>query len=458
MELQLSRLGYVAGGRVLLQDVSVSVTAPFRVVIRGPSGSGKSTLCRVLAKRIPVGFARNLPVSPYYTGTVSCVASSVPPSVYVGPIPESQLIGSSVADLFLPLTQSIATEHLRTMGLSEHFLKRDPMTLSSGEATRALLSVVLSFSDCMAILDAPWGLIDGSSRAAVAQKFLSDASRRLVIEAESVFLPPAISTAQTDVILAAKSDVGEILQAVENHVANVWQRQPATSHGPYTRIDGGVEFAFDGASMRIQMHEFTVPASGLTWVQGDNGVGKTTLARHLSSLSVTGRISYSTLKVCGSSFDGVVSRELIGYASGRLPLGDGAMSRACRPLISDSKICSDFGDACGNILNPLKSTEWAICPLLVALGSALYQLSMGRRIIFVDEPFSGATEQEVQGAALILRKWAQSFGAAVLIISHLTEPPIAEDDGVLHFTAIEPLPRRVIRVEALNSLGMRCCI
>jgi len=452
MRLELANLSYEVRGKSLFGRVSVRSIAPAHIVICGPSGSGKSTLCRVLARRLPANIARDIAANPYFIGVLSHDTAEIPRASYIGAIPEMQLIGSRVADLFLPMNADTAARHLETVELDRRFLQRDPQTLSTGEATRVLLALASTSENRMAILDSPWGLIDASSRERIRENFISKLANGILIETDSIFTSHGGTIPTEKLLVRNKSDQSVILGEIASAMASSEEDPTASRPKEFVQFIGEIEIATSRDCLRLVADDFIFPSIGISWIRGDNGTGKSSFGRFVSGLPMRGKVSQRGFKLLSGEKNLLPAESIVGYAAGRFPLGDPSLVGAIIRLIDEAAIFSAFSSGCGNSIDPRHPAQWATCPLLTALGSTLYQLSLKKRIVFVDEPFAGATREEAEQAVSILRRWSYRFHAAVFIISHLTQAPIAEEEQAIGFLRQTAPPNAITSMKGLKAL------
>jgi putative ABC transport system ATP-binding protein len=164
------------GPHVVLDRVSLALSAGEIVDVRGPSGSGKTTLLRALARLLPDS-----------TGTLTLVgrpAAEYEPTEWrkrVTLLPQTAVMrpGTVRDNLLMPWTLKVRTSDqpptdgaldraLHDVGLAEISLARDAARLSVGQAARiALLRAVLTAPSVL-LLDEPDANLDDESAAQVA--------------------------------------------------------------------------------------------------------------------------------------------------------------------------------------------------------------------------------------------------------------------------------------------------
>lgn len=145
-------------GRVVLDDVDLTVGRGEIVALVGRSGSGKSTLLRVLAG-----------LSDDHTGEVT--VDGTPTVVFQEPRLVPWLTVTRNVVLGDPQrryrgAESNATRVLGEVGL-DHRLEAWPLTLSGGEAQRAALARALVAEPTLLLLDEPFGALDALTRLAM---------------------------------------------------------------------------------------------------------------------------------------------------------------------------------------------------------------------------------------------------------------------------------------------------
>lgn len=166
--LQAVNLRRVAsGGRVLLDDVSLSIQGGDRVAIVGPNGSGKSLLLRSLALLDPLdGGTVSWNGTPVREAAVPAFRSKV---MYLHQRPA--LIEGSVEDnLRQPFSLRVhrgnrfnregILAHLSALGRDGSFLSRQTGDLSGGEAQLTALLRALQLAPDILLLDEPTAALD----------------------------------------------------------------------------------------------------------------------------------------------------------------------------------------------------------------------------------------------------------------------------------------------------------
>ncbi len=162
MVLEVSDLRIDYEGRVLLEHVNLTVAAGEIVALLGPSGSGKSTLLRCIAG-----------VQQPESGDIRWDGASVidVPAhrrgfglVFQDPLlfPHRD-VGANVGFGMKPADSERVAELLGLVGLAG-FERRDPSTLSGGEAQRVALARALAADPRLLLLDEPFGALDADLR------------------------------------------------------------------------------------------------------------------------------------------------------------------------------------------------------------------------------------------------------------------------------------------------------
>jgi putative ABC transport system ATP-binding protein len=163
----LERVGVVAGGTRLLDDVSATIPARLLTAVVGPSGAGKSTLLRLLNRLVePTTGQIILDGRPLPSWDVLALRRRVG-LVAQQPV----LLGERVLDELRvgrpDLTGAHASDLLAVAGLPDHFLDRRTAELSGGEAQRVCLARQLAVEPEVLALDEPTAALDPASVAAI---------------------------------------------------------------------------------------------------------------------------------------------------------------------------------------------------------------------------------------------------------------------------------------------------
>ena len=153
--LSVQGLQVSLGGRIVLDDISFSVSAGQTVAILGPNGSGKSTLLRALLQLVP------------HVGTVRWA-----PEIRVGYVPQSVTIEPSlpltVAEFFSlkRMSGSAVLRVLQDVGIPEpeeqelSILHQPLGTLSGGQLQRVLIAWTIVDKPNVLLFDEPTAGID----------------------------------------------------------------------------------------------------------------------------------------------------------------------------------------------------------------------------------------------------------------------------------------------------------
>jgi zinc transport system ATP-binding protein len=192
------------GGRPVLSDVSLEVTAGEVVAILGANGSGKSTLVRALVGLVPLGggsinlfdvpqrrfrqWAR-IGYVPQRMGAGSGVPATVGEIVASGRLARRGLLRPARS-----ADREAVRAALRDVGLEDRI--GDPVaTLSGGQQQRTLIARALAGEPDLLILDEPTAGVDAQSQAAFATtltKFQAAGGTVLLVAHELGPLQPLI--------------------------------------------------------------------------------------------------------------------------------------------------------------------------------------------------------------------------------------------------------------------------
>jgi energy-coupling factor transport system ATP-binding protein len=306
------------GDHKAIDGLSLSVDPGEFVLLTGPSGCGKSTLAHCLNGLIPhasqAAMAGHVAVGGVSTAeqTVAQMATRVG---LVFQNPSTQLFGSTVDEevafgprnLGLP-PQEVAERAAFALAATriEHLKKRDTKSLSAGEQQRVAIAAVLSMRPKVLVLDEPTSNLDLKGTRAVLgtlahlrreygltiliiEHRLSEAGAladRVVVMDEGKILldgPTQTIFRQREVL----SQLGirypepidwELPRLIRTH------RVPGKGHALKPIVEmSGVQAGYDSGLVLRDLNLAVYPQEFVALV-GDNGAGKTTVARLLAGL------------------------------------------------------------------------------------------------------------------------------------------------------------------------------
>lgn len=173
-KLEATGLRRLAGERVLLDDVSLSIQGGDRIAIVGPTGSGKTLLLRSLANLDPLDAGDvHWQGTPVRGNDVPAFRSQV---VYLHQRPA--LVEGTVEDnLRLPFTLRVhrdkrfnrerVAELLSSLGRDVSFLSQRQRDLSGGESQLTSLLRAIQLDPSILLLDEPTAALDAASTGLV---------------------------------------------------------------------------------------------------------------------------------------------------------------------------------------------------------------------------------------------------------------------------------------------------
>ena len=308
---------YANTDKCAVSDINLTVAPGELKVVTGPSGCGKTTLMRLANGLCPQIYGGTL------TGSVSVSGldvSSTPVadlSELIGTLfqdPEEQFFALNVADeiAFALRSRGMSSDEVRSrtesaaqrLGIS-HLLGQDIHALSEGQKQKVGLAAILALGPKALIFDEPSANLDPESTEALAltlSELKKDGAAILVVDHRLYWLKNAADA----VCIRARgkiTDAGPFSMLEDDELRKVRGLRKAvvddtrlTLPAVAVRHDSSLEmqnavfsvqnmsFAYDDAHRIFENAGFAIPA-GITALIGDNGTGKTTLARILTGLN-----------------------------------------------------------------------------------------------------------------------------------------------------------------------------
>lgn len=180
-EIRATSVGVTYGERVLLQDVSLLVSAGQMLVITGPSGSGKTTLVNTLAGIIKPNRGevtidgRTLGPDPALSDRVALVPQDFGLLPLLTPT-ETVSLPLQVRFLARDEIRTRAARSLRVMGL-ESCASRVVSELSGGQRQRVAIARALALEADVIIMDEPTAELDPANRTLVLSLLSAELAR-----------------------------------------------------------------------------------------------------------------------------------------------------------------------------------------------------------------------------------------------------------------------------------------
>jgi energy-coupling factor transporter ATP-binding protein EcfA2 len=309
-----------------VDDVSLKIEDGEFVLLTGPSGCGKSTLTRCLNGLIPHTSQAVMSGQVIVDGSPTVERTVAQIAAHVGLVfqnPASQLFGSTVEEELafgprnLGLPEDEVAERssfaLQATGI-EHLRQRATRTLSGGEQQRVAIAAVLAMRPQVLVLDEPTSNLDLKGATAVLSTLhrlhreygltilivehrLAEAGRLadrvLIMNRGSVVLDGPPQEVFSNKELLAELGIRYPRPAPKGScpaLDSAESRPYATGIRPLVELQG-VEAGYDSRVVLKDL-DLTVYPGEFVALVGDNGAGKTTVARLLAGLLKprTGRV------------------------------------------------------------------------------------------------------------------------------------------------------------------------
>lgn len=321
--IEVADLSVSYGEHKALEDVSLHVEAGEFVLLTGPSGCGKSTLARCLAGLIPHGAAAEtvrMSGSVRVDGLLTAEHTLPQLAAHVGLVfqnPATQLFCLTVEEevAFGPRNLALSPDEvagrvrfaLAAAGI-EHLRRRTVNTLSTGEQQRLAIAAVLAMRPRILVLDEPTSNLDLKGTRAVLETLdrlcrqhgltvlviehrLHDlsrlADRLLVMDGGRI-----VADDMPQRILGQKELLARLGVRYPWHVLqDDWSALLPGGLAPRAASDGGpplvalqdVEAGY-GRQVVLKGFDLALSRGEFVALVGDNGAGKTTVARVLAGL------------------------------------------------------------------------------------------------------------------------------------------------------------------------------
>lgn len=316
IEFQNVTYRYANANEDAVKNVSLTVPAGSVVVVTGASGCGKTTLMRLANGLCPQVYAGKLEGIVRVEGLNVAVTPVADLSEVIGTLfqdPEEQFFALNVADEIAfalrargkdaTVIEERTQYAARRLGI-EDLLDRDIHALSEGQKQKVGLAALLALGPKTLIFDEPSANLDPESTEALARvikELKNEGASILVVDHRLYWLSQVVDR----VCVMSQGRVVEELgfEGVDervrrrwglrrSHVADLRAELPKIQPDFKGRVnrDGAVfavrnlAFSYDTSHPIFQNVSFAVSA-GITALIGDNGTGKTTLARILTGLN-----------------------------------------------------------------------------------------------------------------------------------------------------------------------------
>lgn len=450
-----------------LHDISFSCSPGTITLICGSSGSGKSTALRLINGLVPHVNEGTL------DGHISVMGDSIPDA----PL---QALGTHSETVFQnPRTQFFTSEVIAELafrgenwGLDpddiithahkaaqlvgiEDLLDRDLDGLSGGQLQKVACAQALTPKPPVLIFDEPTSNLSPDAIDHIGQLLakLKAAGHTIVVAEHRLYFLRGLADhviVMADGTIAHRYDGDTFFNLSEEERQDLGLRtlnDPRRALGP--RVDSSeqpgdlvldkVRFAY-GANQVLNIDHAAFPARAITVITGDNGVGKSTLARIICGLgrpqrggtiTINGKVTRSSERLGSTTVvmqdvhrqlfgDSVLAEVMIGQR------GDEAKTKAIEVL-------RDLGLDDTLERHPLALSGGQKQRLVVAAA-----VVANKAVYIFDEPTSGVDYRHLNGISAQMRSLADR-GAVVLVITHDPELIATCADHIAHMRDIDDL-------------------
>jgi ABC-type multidrug transport system ATPase subunit len=315
---------YRVKGQYLLKNIGIPIEPAKVILLTGDENRNLGLLGGIVAGLFPVHVTESIGYLEHLVrdlhGDLEIVEGSMPESsVYLGSDPERHLLFSRVDEEVYAQTGFKNNQRtvIKRFGLTDFFLERRISTLSGGEKMRLALAIAFSRSVGCIVLHGvvPW--LDARGKDKLMHE-ISEARRTgscvFIIEQEVERLLPVadITLCFTDAQIKAW-DTKEIIRRRTSIRRRLDIRRINTTHNPEALpllVFDGVHFEYEKLQEGFSLRDvsFSLRNGGIYGLIGDNGAGKSTIAKIIMRLESP---SSGTITFLGKNLQDIPRMDLV---------------------------------------------------------------------------------------------------------------------------------------------------
>lgn len=450
---------YDDGKTWTLNNLSLTINPGERVAIVGLNGSGKSTLAKIIAGlTAPDSGYVTLCGEKVFENTTACAESYKNARKYIGALfqsPEDQIITTITEEdvafglenlqfpqkaMYKRISEALKTVHMEDKRYA------DPSTMSGGQQQRVALASAIAMNSKLLVLDEPTSMLDSFARKDVDALFDNlHKNGTTIVQITHNFEE---CKRANRILLLENGNLKEIsfnglktyfsnIELANNHVTKISENKNLTdSRFKENKSDIAVEISgltvqYDKTSPAvIDDYSLTVKSGETVAIMGENGCGKSTLAKTMCGLL---KANSGNITVHGISVKGKTSRiirqklhQTIGYVM-QLPeqqlFADTVRNDvAYGPKnfgLKDSALKERVDETLRllNLENLAEKSPFALSGGQQRLVAIAGVLACKPRVLVLDEPTAGLDFE----AALRIRKilgMLHNQGVTIILITH----------------------------------------
>lgn len=450
---------YDDGKTWTLNNLSLTINPGERVAIVGLNGSGKSTLAKIIAGlTAPDSGYATLCGEKVFENTTACAESYKNARKYIGALfqsPEDQIITTITEEdvafglenlqfpqkaMYKRISEALKTVHMEDKRYA------DPSTMSGGQQQRVALASAIAMNSKLLVLDEPTSMLDSFARKDVDALFDNlHKNGTTIVQITHNFEE---CKRANRILLLENGNLKEIsfnglktyfsnIELANNHVTKISENKNLTdSRFKENKSDIAVEISgltvqYDKTSPAvIDDYSLTVKSGETVAIMGENGCGKSTLAKTMCGLL---KANSGNITVHGISVKGKTSRiirqklhQTIGYVM-QLPeqqlFADTVRNDvAYGPKnfgLKDSALKERVDETLRllNLENLAEKSPFALSGGQQRLVAIAGVLACKPRVLVLDEPTAGLDFE----AALRIRKilgMLHNQGVTIILITH----------------------------------------
>lgn len=428
-----------------LSDISMEVNQGEVVLVTGASGCGKSTLIRIVNGLCPHFYMGELEGEIKRNGESQNEKTLKDISQIVGTVfqdPELQFFALNVADEIAfahecrgkdpQKIKKIISKTAEDLKIS-HILSSSILELSQGQKQKLALASIISLNPSIVVLDEPTANLDPESTEELAhhiQELKNKGIAVLIVDHRLYWLKDTADKVivmdngkiaeQGNFSILDNKEMREKYGLRNNEVQDVRTTLPCLPEKGSIEVKN-LSFAYKKKPKLFDNDSFSIPL-GITGIIGDNGAGKTTIARLLTGLT---KMKHGSLVIDGEK---VPPKKMLKRSKIILQNTDHQLHM--------NSVIQEIAASSGDMKAAKKDKEKILLFLeMFGLEKLAYRhpqsLSGGEKqrlviacglaakpdIIILDEPTSGLDGRNMEMIAKIMKKTAER-GTSVIVITH----------------------------------------